>query len=322
MNRRDFLRYTSLFAAAGFLVRNRSLGQTPAPAPAQPTPAVPFGEFRPLRRNVGIFVGRGGTIAWLASKDSLAVVDTQFPDTAATCLNGLPDRGGRLIDLVLNTHHHADHTSGNPVFKPVARTIVAHANVPKLQFAAAKRAESDQKSGATSGIAAQVYADTTFTDAWRHELADEVVSAQYHGAAHTSGDAVIVFEKANVVHMGDLVFNRIYPVIDRPSGASARNWIKVLEDAVKTYPADAIYVFGHGNKTFGVTGQRGDLLVMRDYWTAVVAHVEREVAAGKSRAEVVQLPNMPGFPDFHQSAPSRFATNLGTVYDELTEKKG
>ncbi len=274
-----------------------------------------------MRRNVGIFSGRGGTIGWLAGKDGLVVVDTQFPDTASVCLAGLPGRRDRPIDVVLNTHHHFDHTSGNPTFRPAAKTIVAQVNVPKLQFAAAKRAEADEKSTSRIRVADQVYADTTFADAWRHEFADEVVTAQYFGPAHTSGDAVIMFEKANVVHVGDLVFNRLYPVIDRPAGASVRNWIKVLDEVQKTYPADAIYIFGHGNTKFGVTGKRDDLLVMREYWAAVLAYVEKQIAAGRSRNEIVALENLPGFPDFHQPMPNRLGGNLGAAYDELTEQK-
>ena len=77
------------------------------------------------------------------------------------------------------------------------------------------------------------------------------------GRRTPGGDAVVIFEKANVVHMGDLVFNRIYPFVDRPGGASIRGWIKSLEDSASAYPADAIYVFGHGNPKFGVTGTRG-----------------------------------------------------------------
>lgn len=325
MNRRDFLRCSSFAAAAGLLARSGLRAESAAPAgaaAAAPAPsAPPVTEFKPLRRNVGIFTGRGGTIGWLASKDSLAVVDTQFPDTAAIFLQGLPGRAERKIDVVINTHHHADHTSGNPVFKPVAKTIVAQANVPKLQFAAADRAEKDPKAASWARLEQQVYADTTFPEVWRHEFADEVISAQYHGRAHTSGDAAIVFEKANVVHLGDLMFNRIYPVIDRPSGASVRGWIKVLEEIVRTYPADAIYVFGHGNPKFGVTGKRDDLLVLRDYWTAVLTLVQKDIAAGKSKAEIMTLPNLPGFPDFHANPAPRFATALGVAYDELTEDK-
>lgn len=323
MNRREFLRQSSLLAAASVLGRAALRAQVPAASgkPAGVAAARGFGEFRPLRRDVGVFSGRGGTIGWLAAQDGLVVVDTQFPDTAAVCLAGLPGRGDRPIDVVLNTHHHFDHTSGNPTFRPAAKTIVAQANVPKLQFAAAKRAEADEKSTSRIRVADQVYADTTFDDAWRHEFADEVVTAQYFGPAHTNGDAVIMFEKANVVHVGDLVFNRLYPVIDRPAGASVRSWIKVLDDVVKTYPADAIYIFGHGNTKFGVTGKRDDLLVMREYWTAVLAYVEKQIAAGRSRNEITALENLPGFPDFHQPIPNRLGGNLGAAYDEFTEQK-
>src|SRR6266540_1349113 len=145
MNRRDFVVSSSLFVSAGLLPRALYSSDAPVAAMPKPTPAAPFTEFRPLRRGVGIFTGRGGTIGWISNKDAVAVVDTQFPDTAAICLTGLPDLGSRKIDVVINTHHHADHTSGNPVFKPATKTIVAHQNVPALQFAAAEKAGSLDK---------------------------------------------------------------------------------------------------------------------------------------------------------------------------------
>lgn len=263
-----------------------------------------------MRRNTGVFTGRGGTIGWLASPSALVVVDTQFPDTAGAFFTGLPGRDGRMLDVVLNTHHHVDHTSGNPVFRPVARTIVAQANVPRLQFAAAEKEGTLDK---------QVYADTTFAEAWRHDAGDEVVTAQYFGPAHTNGDAVVMFEKANVVHMGDLVFNRLYPYVDRPGGASVRGWVLRLEEVSRSFPADAIYVFGHGKPQFGVAGTRDDLLIMRDLLNALLEHVQKGIAAGETKDRISALDNLPGFPDFHMPLPNRLPGILGTVYDELTQ---
>jgi cyclase len=314
MNRRDFLIRSSCLAGAGLLARPL-LAQTSAPStrPAPATKAAPtVTEFRPLRRNVGLFTGRGGSIGWLVNKDALAVVDTQYTDTALVCLNGLPGRDGRKLNVVLNTHHHPDHTSGNGVFGPAAETIVAHANVPRLQQA---RAEKE------GTVTRQVYADTIFPSVWRSDLGDEVVTAQYHGAAHTSGDAIVTFEKANVVHMGDLMFNRLYPAIDRVGGASIQHWIVVLEEVAKTYPADAIYIFGHGNPKFGVTGKRDDLASLRDYLTALLEYTQKQIAAGEAKQKIVALENFPGFPDFHQPLPHRLQDNLSVAYDELTEKK-
>jgi len=319
MNRRAFLVRSSALAAASVLLRSKMFAQTPPPAPA-PAPAAAQSsasaatEFRPLRRNVGLFTGRGGTIGWLASREALVVVDTQFPDTAALCLAGLPERGPRRVDVVFNTHHHADHTSGNPVFKPASQTIVAHRNVPKLQLRAAEQKDTTWQ---------QVFADTLFDDVWRRDCGDEIVTARHYGPAHTGGDAIIAFERANVIHLGDLVFNRMYPVIDRPGGANIRNWVKILEQGAREFPADAIYVYGHGNARFGVSGARADLLVMRDYLAALLAHVEKEIAAGKPRAEIRQLANLPGFPDFFPAPgqSSRLPANLEAAYDELLAKK-
>src|SRR5688572_7968802 len=321
MNRRDFLLRSSMFTTAGLLTRSIAAekssssaesksGARPASAPAPATP-----EFKSLRRDVGYFTARGGSIGWLVNKDALAAVDTQFPDTAPLFLNGLPGRSGRKLDVLVNSHHHGDHTGGNGEFKPETKMIVAHANVPGLQRT---RAERD------GTLDRQVYADTTFPLTLRKELGGEVISAKYHGAAHTSGDIVTLFEKANVIHMGDLMFNRIYPAIDRPGGASIRNWIVVLEAVAKSYPSDAMYVFGHGSTKFGVTGKTGDLLVFRDYLSGLLDYTQKKIKAGEPKEKIVVLENLPGFPDYHMPAgpANRLPSNLNVAFDELTEKKG
>jgi glyoxylase-like metal-dependent hydrolase (beta-lactamase superfamily II) len=315
MNRRDFLLKSSAAATLTLLANDPLFAQTPPSAPAGSlvpvAPPPPVTEFRALRRNVGYFTGRGGSIGWLVSPASVVAVDTQFPDTAAIFLKELPGRGGRILDAVINTHHHADHTGGNGVFKPATKTIVAQANVPGLMLAAAKR---------SPGMPAQTLPDATFASEWHHDFGDETIGARYFGPAHTNGDIVVHFERANVVHLGDLLFNRIYPVVDRPAGASFRGWHTRLEEIVKNYPADAIYVCGHGNAKFGVTGGPADILVFRDYIAALLAHVEKEIKAGKSRAEIVQLENFPGFLDLHvpPGPGNRLGGNLGAAYDELT----
>jgi cyclase len=184
------------------------------------------------------------------------VVDTQFPDTALICLGESRESAAarstrRSTPTTTRTTRGATWSSRRRQGRWSRRPTC-----PKLQFEAAKRAELGAKPDPAAIVASQVYADTTFADVWRRELGGEIVTAEFRGPAHTGGDAVVIFEKANVVHMGDLVFNRIYPVVDRPGGASIRGWIKALEDSVAAYPADAIYIFGHGNPKFGVTGGR------------------------------------------------------------------
>lgn len=307
-SRRTFLRQVSVCAGMGFGLRSAGWSQ-----PVKAAPVVP--EFKPLRRGTGIFTARGGTIGWLVNPQAVAAVDTQFPDTARLFLDGLPGRSGRKLDVLINSHHHGDHTGGNGIFRPETKAMVAQVNVPRLQRERAQRDNTLER---------QTYAETTFAESWRRELGDEVVTARYFGPAHTAGDVATHFERANVVHLGDLMFNRLYPVIDRPGGASIRGWIGVLETIARTYAADAVFVFGHGNPKFGVTGGKADLLVLRDYLAGLLAYVEKRVRAGEPKERVVALDNLPGFPDFHVAPgpQNRLPLNLGVAYDELTSKGG
>lgn len=312
LDRRQFLASSSLAAAVASLdarwlfgaVSQAEAGRPPAPQTA----------FATVRGTVGCFTGNGGTIGWHIDKQSVVVIDSQFPATAKICLEGLNQRSGSLpIDFLINTHHHGDHTAGNGVFKPVAKKILAQVNCPKLQLEAAAKAAQSAKPG-TPTPPEPVVANTTFEQTWREKVGGETMALKYYGRAHTSGDAVITFEKANVVHMGDLVFNRRHPYIDRPAGASIANWIKGLEATVKDHQKDTIYIFGHANTPTGITGSSAELLYMRDYLAALLDFVRGEMKAGKSRDVIVKITDpLKGFPD-HGPLIERV---LSAAYDEL-----
>ena len=304
-SRRQFLATSSalLTAAVG---RVELFAQQPATAPPGQQPAQPPPTFTPLRRNIGIFTGAGGTIGWLISPGGVAVVDTGMPPNASVCLAGINERSStRPIDCVFNTHHHGDHTGGNGVFRASARKIVAYVRVPELQKAAAKPGTE----------ASQVYADTTFTDRWQAKLGDETIHAVYVGPAHTGGDSVVFFEGANIVHVGDLVFNRRQPVTDRPGGCSLAGWIRALERVANGHDAETRYIFGHAKPGFDVTGTKADLLYHRDFLSAVLDSVRAQIKAGKSRDEIVKASvELKGFAD-HGPVVERVLT---AAYEELT----
>src|SRR5512143_700292 len=190
-NRREFILRSSLAVAAGALGSTRLFGQQ-APAAAPQPPTVPV--FTPIRRNLGTFTARGGTMGWLITKDAVLVVDSQFADTAQM-------------------------------------------------------------------------------------FADEVVSTKYYVPGHTSGDAVIFFQRANIVHMGDLMSHQRHPRVDRPAGASIRNWLVSLEKVVKDHNNDTVYIFGHSKVGAPVTGPKQDLLALRDYFSAMLEYVQKGIAA-------------------------------------------
>jgi cyclase len=278
-------------------------------AGAQPAASV---SFTLLRRDVGIFAGRGGTIGWLITPDAVVVVDSQFPDTAKACLEGVKSRASRQIDFLINTHHHPDHTSGNIVFQPAVKHIAAHRNVPALQ----KRSAEQQSAGEP-----QAYADTVYDTEWLQELGGEIVKLRHFGPAHTGGDSVITFVNANIAHVGDLVFRQRHPVVDRPAGGTIRNWIAVLDAIERAHDGDTIYVFGHAKEGAGTSGTAADLGAMRGYLNAALDLVQKSIAAGKSREEVAAIGSLPKFEEY-QSVPPRgtLANVLNATYDELSGK--
>lgn len=272
--------------------------------------------FTPVRRNVGTFTMRGGTVGWLVNPGGVAVVDTQFPPEARALLDGLQARSrGRGVEVLLNTHHHGDHTSGNAVFRGVARRVVAHGMADQHM----RRGPGAQPAQRAPDAPEPLYPGTTFTHTWSAEVGDERIVARHHGRAHTSGDAAITFERANVVHMGDLMFHQRHPVVDRAAGASMRNWMRVLDQVVGAHGRDTLYIFGHASTGLSVTGGPSDLLRFRDYLGAVLDRVETQVAAGRSREEVLAMREpLAGFAAWGPFGPASARDPLTVAYEEVT----
>lgn len=304
LSRRDFLATTAVAVGATTIGRPAFAAawqqQQQAPQPVTPV-------FTEIRRNVGFFTGRGGTIGYLVNSTGVVAVDSQFPDSAKLFIAGLNERSkNRPVDRLINTHHHGDHTGGNNEFRGLAKAVVAHQKAAELIKAATERPNAQPN----------LVPDRTFTDVWREEIGDEWVRAKHHGRAHTGGDAVITFERANVAHMGDLMFNRRWPVIDRPSGAHVANWVTVLEKTVADHNSDTLFIFGHAGGTFPVTGSGKELLFFRDFLTAALEHTRGAVKAGMTRdAFLASKPMLKGFEDFGAGAGG----GLGALYDEISQ---
>jgi cyclase len=302
LNRRHFLTTSSLALAGVATARLPLYAQ-------QGQPLVTA--FTEIRRGVGIFTATGGTIGYLINDDGAMAVDSQFAPNAEICVKGLRERSPKGIELLINTHHHGDHVGGNQVFRSAVKRIVAHENCVAWHRKTAEQAGTEGQ---------QSFADTTFKDTWRVTFGDETVHARHYGPGHTSGDAVITFERANVVHGGDLLFRRVHPFIDRPAGASIAGWVRTLDRMVKAGSADTIYIFGHGRDGV-VQGPREDVTYFRNYLAAALDHARAGVKAGRSKEEVTALEALPGFEDVISLNPRlSMAAVLGVAFDEASAR--
>ncbi len=261
-----------------------------------------------LRNDVGIFEEKGGTIAFLLSKKGIVVVDSQFPDQSKHLIDELKKKSEKPFKLLINTHHHGDHSGGNISFKGIVEHVLAHENSKKNQEASAKQNKSEDK---------QLFPDQTFSDTWCQKVGKEKICLNYYGAGHTNGDSFIHFQHANIVHCGDLVFNRRHPYVDRTAGANMKSWIEVLNKALNKYDNKTIYVFGHAATGYKVTGTSDELNKFRDYLGNVLKFVEGEIKTGKTREEVLKTTIIPGGEEWKTDGIQR---PLGAAWDELTKK--
>lgn len=297
MKRIDFLKQIAFLSAGSAFLPKLSLFQD--------------SNFAELRNGIGIFTMRGGTIGWFVTDDAIVAIDSQYPDPASTFVDGISNYGGGPEKVLFNTHHHGDHTEGNSVFAENGYRIIGHANVPDLQRMSAQDADNQP-----------TVPDTTFEEDFDLSVGNETIHAKYYGPAHTNGDSVIWFENANVAHMGDLMFNRLYPFIDRGAGAMIANWIITLEKVVSEADSNTQFIFGHGNPEFGVTGNSNDLLHMRDFLSHLMEYTREGITAGKSKEELMDIESFDEFPDY--ISPSDFLSlsrNVDVAYRELTEEE-
>lgn len=260
----------------------------------------------PLRNDVGIFTGQGGTIAWMLNKDGVVVVDSQFPDPAAHLIAELRKQSEEPFRYLINTHHHGDHTGGNIAFKGIAQHVISHANSLINQRAVAAAQKSESK---------QLFADTVFNEQWKTELGNKNIHAQYFGAGHTNGDIIIHFEDANIAHMGDLMFNKRFPFIDRTAGANIQSWIRVLDKTMAKFDKDTLFIFGHSLDPQKVTGNMEELMSMKNYLEKLLLFVGNEIRAGKSKEVILKATFIPGATDYQGQGIER---SLTAAYEELT----
>jgi glyoxylase-like metal-dependent hydrolase (beta-lactamase superfamily II) len=295
MTRRTLLRSTGLLAGtalASRVVPADLRAQAKAPAkplsPAQQKQAgIAYLNQRraemartPIQRTkltdtLELLSGPGGNVVVLHGADGLVLVDT-FVRGAFPALETTLDAIGGQLTLAIDTHWHFDHADNNALVHQAGATIVAHANTKK------RLSEPHDILGMhMDPEPAAALPTVTFKDSHQLKANGEDVVLQYFDPAHTDTDVVVLFNHANVLHMGDTFFNGSYPFIDVATGGNINGMIAAAERALGIIDGNTKVVPGHGP-----LGDRAALATYRRVIATIRDRVGKLKASGKSLEEV------------------------------------
>lgn len=266
----------------------------------------------PLRGGVTIISAAGGNLGVFAGPDGVLVVDSDYGElserilAAISALPSTPGQGGEVapgsggevapgqeaekpagpdapapaLRFLINTHWHFDHTSGNENFAEAGALIIAHEEVGRLLA-------EDQVMGALGSRVVPAAPPKarpviTFNDRMNLELNGDLVHLVHMPDAHTDGDIIVHFRDADVIHMGDLFFNGMYPFIDVDHGGNIEGMVDALEEVLAHSRETTLFIPGHGP-----LADRGDLQRYSEMLRTVRDRVRALMEAGKTREEII-----------------------------------
>lgn len=231
--------------------------------------------------NIYVLYGAGGNIGVVVGEDYVYMIDDQFAQLTDKISTAIAKISTKPIQFVINTHWHADHTGGNENLGKSGAVLIAHDNVRKrLSSQQQKKDGSIAKPQPNEALPKITFNDnlTLYPDSLNPMHAIHVEHA------HTDGDVLIYFPESNVLHMGDVFFNGLYPYIDTSSGGSINGLIKAVGETMFFINDETVIIPGHGK-----IATKKELVAYLDFLTLVRDRVKKEKDKGKTLEEAQQM---------------------------------
>ncbi len=262
-----------------------------------------------LAGGVYMLTGAGGNIGLAVGDEAVFIVDDQFAPLTPKILAAIAAITSKPVRFVVNTHWHSDHTGGNENIGKAGALIVAHENVRRRMSAGQFIDAINRQEPPAAPAALPV---VTFTTGVTFHINGDSIAVVHVPPAHTDGDAIVHFTKANVIHMGDLFLSAGLPFVDLSSAGSIHGIIGAADKALSMANAQTKIIPGHGP-----LADRARLQAFRDMVAVLRDRIRAEIAAGRTLDQVlaanVTAAYATGWPGGHE----RF---VRLAYQELSRR--
>lgn len=239
---------------------------------------VEFESFQ-LSDTIYMLTGAGGNVGVSSGKDGLYIIDDQVQQVSGPLLAAIRKISDQPVRFVINTHYHDDHTGGNETIGKAGGVIIAHDNVRNRMVTEQVSVFRKKTVAAFPEPALPVI---TFNDKMSLHLNGETAKVYHIANGHTDGDSIIYFENSNVIHMGDMYFNGLYPYIDLEAGGSMQGMIGAAELALSLADESTRIIPGHGP-----LAMKEDLNNYHDYLVQASINVQTLIDEGKDLQQVI-----------------------------------
>ena len=208
-----------------------------------------------------------GSVGLLVGDEYVVMIDDSLRQRGDQLVAKAEELAGRPVDFVINTHVHGDHVGANETLADTGAIIVAHDNIRKRML---DDAELNTGPGALPVI--------TFSDEVTFHVNGMEAYVFHLPAAHTDGDAAILFREANVIAPGDIVFRGIFPFIDLDNGGTVSGYMTAMQQLIDMADEDTKFISGHGPAATRA-GLEQDLAMLKDAGSLVKALIDKGMDA-------------------------------------------